>query len=623
MTLDLSTLTFTPKPYKLLNEFASTGLTQVPTSDDFEPTNTAYTLIGSVQWSTTYSDNRIGYTGNLNQVVEGGSSIEISYGTGNEKVVLLTDTAGTAGDVDVYDGWIIVDNAAIAAGTWNIVITDSDSNVLLTQTVDASNLALEPNPVTLPYLDFANSVTYNGNTYSLSDFISTAGTITRNPVSTGDYSQGITVSNTTFKRVSLDGGTTYGYYFPYTSVSGITFEDSSNYRDIIGAQINRYASIDNLNTGSTSTIPATGLVKLNDAWADTIVGTIGIKIRTGEITTSSKTKGIYFVNCTFENKGVDPRDNVELQYSGFTYNNVTYQASDFVTGGTITRTPGYNNITITGATFKWNPIQGETTNAYYLPLKQIADTFVYKTVNTGTTSIKNGALFKNPSTKSNQTYGDSLITGSTSQPAVYKLKNIGSNMNLKYSMWILNSSTSADECQVNLVDCIFEAAPIATITGDYLSLSNTTQITDSFGNTFNASDVIESAAIDSTTAGTSADPWTVNIVLKGYVPTGKTKTNYCMGIEFVKALSTTNYNKLLENNTTKGNAGLSTMEIVASTWNVSGTNTYAIPQTLNWNLKSTKTDPTIAYSCYVTYYSDSTSYQNLTRYIRFTISVAT
>lgn len=145
ITLDLSTLTLTPEPYKLLNEFASTGLTQSPASTVLSPTGTTYTLTGSVQYLTTYSDNRISYTGNLNKFTEGGTSIEISYGTGNEKVVLLTDTAGTSGGIDVYDGWIIVDSAAITAGTWNIVISDG-TDTLLSQTVDVTGLTLAPDP---------------------------------------------------------------------------------------------------------------------------------------------------------------------------------------------------------------------------------------------------------------------------------------------------------------------------------------------------------------------------------------------------------------------------------------------------------------------------------------------
>lgn len=295
MTLDLSNLILTPEPYKLLNEFASVGLTQSPAGDEYEPNGTLYTLTGSVQWSTTYNDNRISYTGNFNKNTSGGTSIEISYGTGSGKVVLLSDTAQTAGDIDAYDGWIIVDNAAITAGTWYITIYDSDDNVLLNQMVDASALTLAPapyNPQTDPFFELTG-VTYNDHTYSVSDFIS-GGTLTRGY---NGSQNNLLLTGATIKYCGIDPSADQNYYLAFTSRVGAEAEHQGSYYEFTELSLNNPIN----NPPSPHTIPQTFLVKVNRLTGN-INGSGKIVISPG--TGQTKTPKIYFQNCTWE---ADPR----------------------------------------------------------------------------------------------------------------------------------------------------------------------------------------------------------------------------------------------------------------------------------------------------------------------------
>lgn len=322
-------------------------------------------------------------------------------------------------------------------------------------TIDTSALTLETSPNLRPYIDFADNITYNNVTYTQSDFTSNSGTITRN-----SNNNNIIIDGATFKRASLDGGTTYGYYFLYTSLdNGAKTYDN---KDIVGASMWSSIGGKSLVQPSMDSAPQKGLFQIGDVWSTPTGSNISIKTPTDSIGAS-----ITFQNCTFENKGPTPagRDGIYVDYSGFTYNNVNYNASDFITGGTITRGSSDNNITITGATLKWNPLQGETTNAYYLPL--IKNNSGQMVGSTGGIEVY-APIAKVQANWSISGNMGNFIDGTGTDVFVIKINSTDSSFN-NYPIIIQNINESGSFASVNLKleNCTFEPAPTPVQAPDF------------------------------------------------------------------------------------------------------------------------------------------------------------
>ena len=318
-----------------------------------------------------------------------------------------------------------------------------------------------------PYIDFVDTITYNGNTYSLSDFISVEGSFERTSPTEAQSSdqQALILKNTTFKRVSLDGGATYGYYLPYTSVANCVFKTSAGLQPIVSSYIQFADGLIQILPpfgSENSPAPSSGLIQIPDVWADKIVCTVNIKYQTGPDTTSSANKRLTIENCIFENKGEDPRDSVFIEYpTNFVYNNITYNTSDFVSGGTFTKQSNSNTIIITGATFKWNPLQGETTYAYYLPLIWTGSGWVILRDSPN----KQAGMITGIKANAGQ-YDDiaTFIAGTGSDAFVYKIRKTGTQVyntrgiTLRYLCVYPDRSNSKD-ASIILSNCTFEPAP--------------------------------------------------------------------------------------------------------------------------------------------------------------------
>lgn len=414
--------------------------------------NVAKAATGQAPYNTTNSYNYLA----LNLAYSG------TWDQNYYKIVVYDDSATQIWDSPVYAGstnlpMVVginpITSSNIGTGKYiDITIysgetAQSQSTAVNTIRIDTSALTLETSPNLRQYIDFADNITYNNVTYAQSDFTSNLGTITRN-----SNNDNITIDGATFKRVSLDGGTTYGYYFLYTSLdNGAKTYDN---KDIVGVSIWTNGGGKAIVQPSWDSAPEKGLFQIGDVWSTPTGSNISINTTTGGIGAS-----ITFQNCTFENKGPTPagRDDIYVDYSGFTYNNVNYNASDFITGGTITRDNNDNNITITGATFKWNPLQGETTNAYYLPLiknnsgqmiNSIEGTKIYTPI---------AKVQANWSISGNM---ENFINGTGTDVFVIKINSTASSFD-NYSIIIQNVYESASYASVNLKleNCTFEAAP--------------------------------------------------------------------------------------------------------------------------------------------------------------------
>lgn len=446
VTIDVSALTIQPFENNIVT--TDSGISITPSTY-----STTKTVTGEVPYDTQSNKNLLNVSCSYNcnpsrsyyviQVVN--SSNSIIYNSGNIATGSLPNPNSFS---------IPITNNEIGVGeyiTVNMYTRANQSGTLypLGQSIvlDTSALTLETSPTMTPYLDFADSITYNNITYTQSDFTSTLGTITRN--SNNNY---ITIDGAIFKRVSLDGGTTYGYYFLYTSLdNGAQTYDG---RNIIGASMWSSIGGKSLVQPSMDSVPQKGLFQIGDVWSTPTGSNITIKTPTGNISAS-----VIFQNCTFENKGSTPagRDDIYVDYSGFTYNNVNYNASDFITGGTITRGSNDNYITITGATLKWNPLQGETTNAYYVPLIKNNSGQMISSI--GGTKVY--APIAKVQAKSNITGNmGNFINGTGSDVFVIKINSTASSFN-NYPIIIQNIYESGSYASVNLKleNCTFEPAP--------------------------------------------------------------------------------------------------------------------------------------------------------------------
>ena len=538
MTLDLSTLTLTPEPYKLLNEFA--GVTQSPASTELEPTGTAYTLTGQVPYNVDHSDNRISYTGNLNKFTEGGTTVEISYGTGNEKVVLLTDTAGTSGDIDIYDGWIIVDSAAIAAGTWNIVITDSDSNVVLSQTASVSGLTLEPVPA--PRFSITNTtqtatLTTDGilNADGVDAILGGSLPVDENTIVTpGDaypnrFNFTITTNNQGFFQagdvIQISGGAANQPY-----LTGLKQDYPLTFNDGIGTA-NISLPIRPMNYQSAT-------VLWDQSSSKTYFDITIIRPGPDYPTTSSDFTTIITRKVRYHHylKFTPYRNIPPVQLSNITYEGTSYNSSDFVSGGTIEICSALQElgVIVKNMHFKWVNLQG-TDNEYYLPLIA-TNTWMYRAFNAADTDgfmsgLFTGAFGSRYATRPAYTVSgySAGYSGTTTEPTLTPIL-IGINSTAINNGYVSGSAgckqKSSSESNIGngtwyitFENCTFEEAPPNPyqVTGTGLNFDPTatyTVVDQGLSETVLGSDAVAGCTLDSTTAGTQADPWIANFTVK-------------------------------------------------------------------------------------------------------------
>lgn len=267
----------------------------------------------------------------------------------------------------------------------------------------------------------------------------------------------VIVKNATFKRVSLNGGQTYGYYLPFTANTESEMEHNGSYYPVQYVNSKGEGGTVNIQTSNIGARPS--LLEIADVWATNssniqyVEGKLGIKISTN---VNAKPRIIAFENCIFENKpAIDPTGNVCLKYSDITYGGVNYQASDFVVGGTISKNPNNTELIISNATFKWNPLQGETTNAYYLPIINTGDGWL-NCIPTGSFSSST-AIGQVPviSVKTRGTSGDLIkfVEGTGNNPCMIKINNTTARM--RGGCLNINGS----QVFLTLSNCTFEPAP--------------------------------------------------------------------------------------------------------------------------------------------------------------------
>ena len=309
---------------------------------------------------------------------------------------------------------------------------DPEFNII---TIDTSALTLESG--TGPYVQFSD-ITYNNVNYQVSDFI-TGGIISR------DYAtnvNAITISGAYFKRVSLDGGVTHGYYLPlksYASDTKLFYFSGSQYPDdlapIIGCEGNSSGgSTSTINTvvvGSRDTAETPFMYQIFDTTgSSTFTNMLGVKFRYRTAARSSNAN-IILSNCTFE---APP----PAELTSYDVNNVQFTKTQlYGTEGTMTihgdgTSESPYSVQIDGISFKAvsNPDYPDDTKPYFgafnvnLPITYtysgdtpvVFDTFVGATVASAysshltitevdtTNNIVYFKLNKNPSTLDSQKY---------------------------------------------------------------------------------------------------------------------------------------------------------------------------------------------------------------------------
>lgn len=163
MTLDLSTLTLTPEPFKFLISNPSSTATLVPNST-FQGNNATLTMTGEVGWNSTTSSNTIWLTINTNQQMGSSDYVKVSYGN----TTVLTQNFSSSGTISITFLTTFT-AAAIADGTLEFGIYDSNDEPYCVQYMDISALTLAPDPTPRMNVTSANqAITITPATFNVS-----------------------------------------------------------------------------------------------------------------------------------------------------------------------------------------------------------------------------------------------------------------------------------------------------------------------------------------------------------------------------------------------------------------------------------------------------------------------
>ena len=345
LTLDLSGLTLEEEPFKFLIHSNNTNVV-IDEDGEYLPSGSEVEITGQVPWSTTGNQNDFSVTINTKQEIVGeweGANVRVYYDAISPVVLYSGSMSLTPpSTIGILTFTLPITAAAITDGTIYFEITElnDQSQVVNTYSVEAdiSNLALEAapyNPETDPFFELSG-VTYNGNTYDVSDFVS-GGTLTRGY---NGSQNNLVLTGATIKYCEIDSSYDQNYYLAFTSRVGAEVEHEGSYYEFTELSLNNSLN----NPPSPHTLPQTFLVKVNRN-TDSISGSGKFKLNSH--TTSNKSPKIYLQNCTWE---ADPRPEVDVdwimlpptaQYNGTPVTD--YVVNTYFSGQWPTQTYAYNN----------------------------------------------------------------------------------------------------------------------------------------------------------------------------------------------------------------------------------------------------------------------------------------
>lgn len=330
MTLDLSTLTLTPEPFKFLISNPSSTATLVPSST-FQGNNATLTMTGEVEWNSTTSSNTIWLTINTNYQMGGSDYVKVSYGN----TTVLTQNFSSLGTISITFLTTFT-AAAIADGTLEFGIYDSNDEPYCVQYMDISALTLAPDPTP------------------------------RMNVTSAD--QAVTITPATFNTAKTATGeapynTSSAYnYLPLSLAYTGTWND--NYYKIIMFDSNGISRWETPTYMGSSNLPSVIGVEITDAY----IGSgqyIDISIFGAETPTSFDTAtNTIRIDTSALTLEAAPVSQFGVEITGFTYNNITYSLTDILNNSstaTLTATWADNEATtnITGLDIKYNDIKGD------------------------------------------------------------------------------------------------------------------------------------------------------------------------------------------------------------------------------------------------------------------------
>lgn len=578
MTLDLSTLVFTPEPAKFSLVCNTPGITFSPSGQmaggmaTFEITAT-----GQVPYDTTTSSNLINVTLTTNASPtydQTGDSILVAYLDSQEETQTLytgnltwNDNVGTA----TFNCPITADS--ITYSPVIAIVIDETNATRVSQVLDTSALTLEPVPE--PKFSLTNNTT------------------------------GVTFS----PNSQMEGG--IGEFWidatgqvPYDTTANANLLNLTITTNNVDWQNTDYFYLGYLGTGGTEIVLYTGSFTWNDG-----VGTATFNC---PITADAISEGVVGVMAVRPDT-VDPTDFTTIVSQLIDVSLLTLEAAPSPQVNVVIDTTKTPTLTLTPSTYSSTKALSGT-----VPISSGSNYLIgYVFTGSNIPALESGQhyyveYFGSAGTRVGYEDFDSFTPGDPSYPVAdmdYTATDFGTGKSISLKFSIVDSQfTTVEVLDTITIDTSAATpetpSPSYTVTGNYISLAPTDELVSGRGNAIN---YMTSATIDTTTAGTQADPWTANFTIKYYL--GRYLIGFIVNDAFGSGITANNVNP---------------SEFDNNNFHLQNTDWYfgqSLPRAIAWACTSQSFSPG-TYTAQIGLI-DQNTYQSITKYIEITISQAT